>query len=170
MSLIRAATGPPQIDYRIVPLEYNFKVAAGSDRQEVLRSVRILGVATMFGRVEAGVFLMGLLVAARPEDRELRAELVSALRHTRTPACAALLLDQLVSLPESPEYTPLLEILLDVLAEMPMAFIEQRLLALARDERFSQAQRRGFLQVLEDADSLSFGYTPRDVDGTKGLV
>lgn len=157
MSLVRAAPGPPQVDYRIVPLEYNFKVASGSDRMEAMRSVRILGVATMYGRVEAGVFLMGLLLAVRPEDREMRAEIVRALRHTRTPGCAALLLELLASLPDTQQNTALIEVLLDVLAEMPTSLIEPRLLELARDDRFSQTQRRGFLQVLEDADTLSFG-------------
>ena len=77
-----------------LPLDSTLARAVSSDKRECREAVRLLGVMQRSGRVEAGIYLMGLLAEA-PDDWEWRTAIVEGLHGFDTEGCARLLFGEL---------------------------------------------------------------------------
>ena len=64
-----------------LPLDSTLARAISDDKRECREAVRLLGVMQQSGRVEAGIYLMGLLAGA-PDDWEWRTAIIEALGNT----------------------------------------------------------------------------------------
>jgi len=73
-----------------LPLDSTLARAISSDKRECREAVRLLGVMQQSGRVEAGIYLMGLLAGA-PDDWECRTAIIEALHGFDIEGCARLL-------------------------------------------------------------------------------
>ena len=61
-----------------LPLDSTLARTISDDKRECREAVRLLGVMQQSGRVEAGIYLMGLLAGA-PDDWEWRTAIAEAL-------------------------------------------------------------------------------------------
>jgi len=77
-----------------LPLDSTLARAISGDQRECREAVRLLGVMQHSGRVEAGIYLMGLLAGA-PDDWEWRTAIVDALQGFDIEGCARLLFSEL---------------------------------------------------------------------------
>ena len=106
------------------------------------------------GRREAGVFLLGLLLASEGDSLERRAIIVEALSSVRTKACADLLFGELRRVKSSNTTRRYLATVIKVLASMPRELILDGFAELAADKSFSQKMRDKFRAVIASADRL----------------
>ena len=77
-----------------LPLDSTLARAISGDKREGREAVRRLGVMQQSGRVEAGIYLMGLLAGA-PDDWEWRTAIIEALHGFNVEGCARLLFCEL---------------------------------------------------------------------------
>ena len=96
----------------------------------------MLGSMCADGRDEAGIFLLGLLVAC-DEDLERRGLIVEALRGVNTKACADLLFAELKRVKISNTMRRYLAVVIKVLASMPSELVQEGFTSLANDTSFS---------------------------------
>ena len=108
----------------------------------MLRSMR------SHGREEAGVFLLGLLVAC-DDSLERRSLIVEALQGVNTKACANLLFGELKRVKSSNTTRQYLATVIRVLTSMPSEVVEDGFVTLANDKSFSQKMRAKFKAVIE---------------------
>src|SRR5260370_21432491 len=73
-----------------LPLDSTLARALSRDKRECREAVRLLGVMLHAGRIEAGIYLMGLLAGA-PDDWEWRNAIAEALHGFDKEGCARLL-------------------------------------------------------------------------------
>jgi hypothetical protein len=132
-----------------VPLDSSYRQALSEDRDEARSAVRLLQSATAYGRSEAGVFLMGLLVHAPTEDWEFRSAIVAALGDTHTPSCADLLFSELRRVKSSNTTRRYLGTVLKTLAHFPSELVREGLEALAHDKAFSPKMLAKFPAVAQ---------------------
>jgi len=105
------------------------------------------------GRREAGIFLLGLLLAS-DDNLERRGLIVEALGVVRTKPCADLLFAELRRVKSSNTTRRYLAMVIKVLASMPRELIEDGFADLAADKCFSQKMRDKFRAVIASADGL----------------
>ncbi len=107
----------------------------------------MLGSMCAHGRDEAGIFLLGLLLAC-DEDLERRGLIVEALRGVNTKACADLLFAELKRVKSSNTTRRFLAVVTKVLASMPSELIQKGFTDLAHDPSFSQKMRAKFEEAI----------------------
>ena len=135
------------LDMTKLPLESCYQQALSEDPVAVRSALHVLQSATAHDRPEAGVFLMGLLVHAPPEDWESRCEVAEALRVTHTRPCAALLFSELRRVKSSNTTRRYLGTVLKTLAHFPRDLVREGLESLAADPSFSYRLRAKFRAV-----------------------
>jgi hypothetical protein len=124
-----------------------------ADSDAFRSGVRTLEMMCHHGRREAGVYLMGLLVAS-DDNLERRGLIVEALRYVPTKACADLLFAELRRVKSSNTTRRYLATVIKVLASMPRELMEDGFAELAADKSFSQKMRDKFRAVIASADGL----------------
>ena len=137
------------IDIARFPIDSILKQAISDDRQQARGAVEFLGVIGEGGRSEAGVFLIGLLMACG-DDWERRSIIVHALRRVRTEACAAVLFGELRRVKSTNTTRRYLKEVIDALASMPPKLVVDGFEDLAQDTSFTHRMRSIFRGVLED--------------------
>ena len=99
------------------------------------------------GRMEAGVFLMGLLVNC-DDNWEKRISIVEAMTGIDTKPCADLLFGELKRVKSSNTTRRYLGAVIKALSTMPSELVEEGFEALAEDRSFSPKMREKFRAVL----------------------
>jgi hypothetical protein len=100
------------------------------------------------GRIEAGVFLLGLLVNCE-DNWEKRIKIVEALKGIDTKPCADLLFSELKRVKSSNTTRRYLATVIKVLFDMPSELIEEGFRTLAEDRSFSPKMREKFRAAWE---------------------
>jgi len=142
------------VDLAKFPLDSVLTQALDADPGKFRSGVGLLRSMCGHGRREAGVFLLGLLLASDGEDLERRAVIVEALRDVRTKPCADLLFAELRRVKSSNTTRRYLATVLEVLTAMPRELIEDGFAELAADKSFSQKMRDKFRAVIASGASL----------------
>jgi hypothetical protein len=119
------------IDMTKVPLEHNFKTAVGSDPKQARNSNLVLGCASSYRRLEAAVFLMGLLAFLREDDLETRIVVVENLGTTHSECCARVLFSELRRVKSSNATRRYVNAIIRVLERFPTALVQSEFEALA---------------------------------------
>jgi hypothetical protein len=115
-----------------LPLDSTLARAISGDKSECREAVRLLGVMQQSGRVEAGIYLMGLLAGA-PDDWEWRTAIIEALHGFDTQGCTRLLFCELRTVKGSNTTRRYRDAVLKALAALPV-----------------ESTRAGFMAMLED--------------------
>jgi len=105
----------------------------------------------VYGRVEAGIFLLGLLIQA-PDDWERRIELVGALDGFKTEGCARLLFAELKRVKRSNTTRRYLGEVIKVLSRFPLGLVRAGFEELGEDQSFCCRMRDKFRMALEEID------------------
>jgi hypothetical protein len=135
------------LDLAKFPIDGTLKQALSGDVDEFRSGVNMLRTMHGYGRDEAGIFLLGLLVACN-ENLERRGLIVEALRGVNTKACADLLFGELRRVRSSNTTRRYLAAVIKVLASMPSELIQEGFTLLANDKSFSQRMRDKFKEVI----------------------
>jgi len=135
------------LDLTRFPIDGVLKQALSNDDQEFRTGLNLLMSMSGYGRTEAGVFLMGLLVVS-DDDWERRITIVEALQGINTKPCADLLFGELRRVKSSSTTRRYLAAIIKVLAAMPTELTEAGFESLAQDKSFSQKMRDKFQAVL----------------------
>jgi hypothetical protein len=131
------------------PIDGVLKQALSGDDQQFRSGLNLLRSMYEHGRQEAGVFLLGLLVAC-DDDWERRITIVEALQGIETKPCADLLFGELRRVKGSNTTRRYLASVIKVLASMPPDLIRAGFESLAQDKSFSQKMRDKFKAVLRN--------------------
>lgn len=136
------------------PIDSVLAQAIDADPERFRSGVGLLRTMSGHGRREAGVFLLGLLLASEGDGLERKAIIVEALSSVRTKACADLLFGELRRVKSSNTTRRYLATVIKVLASMPRELILDGFAELAADKSFSQKMRDKFRAVIASADRL----------------
>lgn len=147
-----------RVDMKKVPLGHDFETAVGRDAELARNSIDVLGVASAYGRVEATVFLMGLLAYLPGDDWGMRIAIVESIRMTRTRRCAALLFSELRRVKSSNTTRRYLNTIIDALLHFPERLVREEFESLSRDKTFSAKMRHKFHLAAEEVAWRSSGY------------
>ena len=123
-----------------LPLDSTLARAITGDKRECREAVRTLGVIQQSGRVEAGIYLMGLLAGA-PDDWEWRTAIVEALHGFDTEGCARLLFSELRAVKGSNTTRRYRDAVLKTLAALPTDSTRAGFMAMLEDPTCSQRTR-----------------------------
>ena len=142
------------LDLAKFPIDSVLTQALDADPEKFRSGVGLLRTMSGHGRREAGVFLLGLLLASDDDSLERRASIVEALGSVRTQACADLLFSELRRVKSSNTTRRYLATVIKALASMPRELILDGFAELAADKSFSQKMRDKFRAVIASADRL----------------
>ena len=134
-----------------VPLDFTLAQAIGGDTRECREAVRVLGAMQHAGRVEAGIYLMGLLAGA-PDDWEWRTVIVEALHGFNTEGCARLLFRELHTVKGSNTTRRYRDAVLKALATLSTGLTRAGFAAMLEDPTCSARMRDKVQSVLYGAD------------------
>ena len=139
------------------PIDSVLKQALSHDDQEFKTGLGMLKSMYGHGRIEAGVFLFGVLVNC--EDHwEKRIRIVEAMKGIHTKPCADLLFSELKRVKSSNTTRRYLATVIKVLSSMPSKLIEDGFQTLAEDRSFSPKMRDKFRAVLEERFPEDYGW------------
>jgi hypothetical protein len=136
------------LDLTRFPIDNVLKQALSEDGQEFKTGLSVLSSMCGYGRTEAGVFLMGLLVNC-DDNWEKRITIVEAMRTIHTKPCADLLFNELKRVKSSNTTRRYLATVIKLLSTMPSELTQESFEALAEDRSFSPKMRDKFRAVLE---------------------
>jgi hypothetical protein len=125
--------------------------AISGDKRECREAVRLLGVMQQSGRVEAGIYLLGLLAGA-PDDWEWRAAIVEALHGFNIEGCARLLFGELRAVKGSNTTRRYRDAVLKTLAALPAGLTRAGFAAMLEDPTCSQRTRDKVCCILDGSD------------------
>jgi len=123
-----------------LPLDSTLARAISGDKRECREAVRVLGVMQQSGRVEAGIYLMGLLAGAT-DDWEWRTAIVEALHGFHTEGCARLLFGELRAVKGSNTTRRYRDAVLKTLATLSAGLTRAGFAAMLEDPTCSQRTR-----------------------------
>ena len=135
-----------------LPLDSTLARALSGDKRECREAVRLLGVMRQSGRVEAGIYLMGLLAGA-PDDWEWRTAIVEALHGFDIEGCARLLFCELRAVKGSNPTRRYRDAVLKTLATLPAESTRAGFAAMLEDPTCSQRMREK-VRCIVDANDL----------------
>ncbi len=139
------------------PIDNVLKHALSDDDRVFRSGLRILRLMSHEGRIEAGVFLLGLLVHC-DDNWEKRIKIVEALKGIDTKPCADLLFSELKRIKSSNTTRRYLATVIEALSSMPTELIEDGFQTLAEDRSFSAKMREKFRAVLEKQSFEDYGW------------
>jgi hypothetical protein len=131
------------LDAAKFPIEGILQQAMEGDARTFESGVAILRMMYGRGRKEAGVFLLGLLVAS-DDNWDRRLAIIEALRDVQTEACARLLFAELRRIKSSNTTRRYLNGVIKTLAALPAELVQEGFDALAQDPSFSYRMRGKF--------------------------
>ena len=144
------------LDMGKLPLEPTLKQALSLDPQQCDSAVRVLGSMCQHDRLEAGIFLLGLL-ASSGDNLEKRITIVDALSAFETEACVRVLFDELRRIKSSNTTRRYLNEVIKVLLRMPPELVQQGFESLVEDRSFTPRMRKKFQEALDEIEYRRFG-------------
>jgi len=139
------------------PIDNVLKHALSDDDRVFRSGLRILRLMSHEGRIEAGVFLLGLLVHC-DDNWEKRIKILEAMKGIDTKPCANLLFSELKRVKSSNTTRRYLGAVIKVLSDMPSELVEDGFQTLAEDSSFSPKMREKFRAVLEKRLFEDYGW------------
>ena len=134
-----------------LPLDSTLAQAIGGDPRKGRDAVRLLGLMQQHGRVEAGIYLMGLLAGA-PDDWEWRTAIAEALHGFDIEGCARLLFSELRSVKGSNTTRRYRDAVLKTLATLSAGLTRPGFEAMLEDATCSQRTRAKVRYILDGDD------------------
>lgn len=130
------------------PIDSTLRQCLNSGSDEFRWGCRLLATMVAHGRVEAGVFLLGLL---RYYDDELSnlGVVVESLREFRDIRCTTALFGELRRVPSSNKTRRYLDTVINTLVRLPADMVQERFWELAEDPAFSYKMRAKFKAAAE---------------------
>ncbi len=145
------------LDPKKFPIDGILRQTVRGDMEGFQSGCAMLQSMVSHGRLEAGVYLLGLLRHCQDDLKRLEV-VVDKLHSFQTPECADGLTSELKRVKGSNKTRRYLGKVIDVLSSLPYEIVKERLELLAEDKAFSYKMRRKFVEALEVAWYRSEGY------------
>ena len=136
------------LDMTRFPIDNVLRQALSQDDQEFRTGLNLLSSMCGYGRTEAGVFLMGVLLNC-DDNWEKRITIFESMKFIKTKPCADVLFNELKRVKSSNTTRRYLGTIIKVLSDMPSELAEEGFRTLAEDSSFSPKMREKFRAVLE---------------------
>jgi hypothetical protein len=133
----------PEFDFRTLPIEPLLRQAVSLDADRAREAWNLLGTMARNDRVEAGIFLLGLM-RIHGGDLTRMASLVRAISFFPSEAAAEALKAEFYRVPSSPATRTYLNEVLQALIRLPAPLSREALTTLADDKKLSVKWRRRF--------------------------
>jgi len=130
------------------PIDSTLRQCVGSDPKAYSSGCRFLATMLAHGRVEAGVFLLGLLRYYQ-DELSMLGVVVESLGASRDTRYAAALVGELRRVPSSNTTRRYLDTVITTLRRMPADMVQELFLELAGDSAFSYRMRAKFRAAAE---------------------
>jgi hypothetical protein len=130
------------------PIDGQLKRTLSEDCEEFRKACSVLQTMYQDGRIDAGVYLLGLLRYYQ-HDLERLIIVVRYLEYFRTVECADALFAEISRVKSSHTTRTYIKTILEVLKEFPYAMVKEGFERLAEDKNFSYKMRRKFRGILE---------------------
>jgi len=131
------------------PIEVPIRQCLDPSSEDFGHGCRFLGSMASHGRVDAGIFLLGLL-RYYEDDLAVIATVVQSLGDFHDPRCINALFAELRRVPSSNRTRTYFNVVIRTLARLPGALVQERFWQLAEDSSFSGRMRAKFAAVAED--------------------
>lgn len=141
-------TAEGSLDLTKFPIDSTLRQCLNSNSEEFLSGCRLLATMVAHGRVEAGIFLLGLLRYCE-DELSILAVVVESLGEFRDTRCAAALFGELRRVPSSNKTRRYLDTVIRILARLPADMVQERFWELAEDSAFSYKMRAKFNAAAE---------------------
>ena len=141
-------TAEGALDFRRFPIDVPTRQCVDPSAEAFGHGCRFLGSMASHGRVDAGIFLLGLL---RYYEQDLGAAtiVVESLAEFQDPRCAAALFGELHRVTSSNTTRRYLDTVIKSLSRLPADMVQERFTALSRETAFSYKMRAKFRDVAE---------------------
>ena len=139
------------LDPTKLPIDSTLRQCVSGGRRELHNGCSVLAMMVGHGRVEAGVFLLGLLRYYEDDLAALTA-IVESLGGFHDRRCVSALVGELRRVVSSNTTRRYLDSVIRTLARLPAAMVSEPLWALAQDATFSYKIRAKFQAAAESLD------------------
>lgn len=140
------------LDPRKFPIDSVLRLTLSRSLEDFRSGCTFLGSMVAHGRVEAGVYLLGLLRHYRDDLTRLEV-IVENLRSFHEDACATALFDELRRVKGSNTTRRYLDQVIRSLTSFPLEMVQARFRGLAADRWFSYRMRAKFARAVESMES-----------------
>ena len=137
-----------QLDYSMISIRGNIQDALSDDLETSAQGCQVLGSVSTHGRLDAVIFLLGLLTYYRDDLKRLEA-VVEALGFCRTPIVADALFGEIARLKGSNQTRSYLNVTIKKLSWFPKEMVADRFLKMSEDTKNSTRMRAKFRAVAE---------------------
>jgi len=138
-----------QIDYSKYPIDYLTKDSLSSDDEKFRNACNLLGSMVYANRLDAGIFLIGLIVYYKKINIKRLETIVEELKYFRNIECANFLFDELINTESNNTYKIYINSIIDILSQFPSEIVEERFIELSYDKRFSYKKRNKFSSIID---------------------
>lgn len=135
-----------------LPIDWNLRQCVSGDVGELRDSCSVLAMMVSHGRVEAGVFLLGLL-RYYEDDLVALTAIVDSLGGFHDARCVSALVGELRRVASSNKTRRYLDTVIRTLARLPAAAVSEPLWQLAHDPAFSYKMRAKFKAAAASLDT-----------------
>lgn len=143
------------LDLTQFPIDSVLGQSLAENEQDFRTGCTLLGSMVYYGRIEAGVYLLGLLRYWQADLSRL-ALVVDNLKFFHNDACADALLAEIRRVRSSNTTRKYINIVLQSLSCFPVELVAEGMQALAEDSSFSYKMRRKFRDILADMEGKRF--------------
>lgn len=137
-----------QLDYSMISIRGNIQDALSDDLETSAQGCQVLGSVSTHGRLDAVIFLLGLLTYYRDDLKRLEA-VVEALGFCRIPIVADALFGEIARLKGSNQTRSYLNVTIKKLSWFPKEMVADRFLKMSEDTKNSTRMRAKFRAVAE---------------------
>ena len=141
-------TAEGTLDCGKFPIDVPIRQCLDPSSEEFGHGCRFLGSMVSAGRVDAGIFLLGLL-RYYEEDLTAVTIVVNSLADFQDPRCATALFGELRRVPSSNKTRRYLDTVITSLTRLPADMVQERFSALSRETAFSYKMRAKFRDAAE---------------------
>ena len=141
-------TAEGTLDCSKFPIDVPIRQCLDPSSEEFGHGCRFLGSMVSAGRVDAGIFLLGLLRYCE-EDLTAVTIVVESLAAFHDPRCATALFGELRRVPSSNKTRRYLDTVITSLTRLPADMVQERFSALSRETAFSYKMRAKFRDAAE---------------------
>jgi len=145
-----AETG--EFDYSLYPIEHPTKDSLSIVDQKFVNACRILGLMTRENRIDAGMFLIGLIIYYKGNIERLEI-LVENLKYFKIKICSDFLFAELLMTENIIDNKKYLDLIVDLLGQFPQEIVKEKFVNFSIDNRFNDSMRKRFLKIIKEFEN-----------------
>ncbi len=130
-----------------LPIDNIFQTALSDNKDDFEGALSLLSLLYNNGRLEAAVFLLGLLFNCSENDFDRRSVIIKSLKGFNSKAFVEILIFELKRVKKSNSSRKYITLILKILFSMPKNLIEIRFIELSNDKDFSHRMRQKFNEL-----------------------